>query len=130
MSRSVVLARGRAAAEAGMIDTCQISRPGAEVTDPFSGEVTTGTTEIYTGKCRVQQTTAQAQQQDAGEAFVLLQNVEIQLPVAVTGLEVGDQVVLTISRDEDLVGRIFRIRDLAYKTDATARRMRVQEITS
>jgi hypothetical protein len=130
MSRATVIARGRAAAEAGMVDTCIIRRPGVDVTDPFTGEVTPQLTDVYQGKCRIQQRRSQAREEDAGEAYILVQAVELQLPVSLTGLQVDDQVTVTASRDPDLVGRLFRVHDLAYKTDATARRPQVEEITS
>lgn len=130
MSRASVLARGQAAGEAGMVDTCEITRSTGSTTDPFSGVETATTATVYTGKCRVQQSGSQAQQQDVGEAYVLLQNAEIQLPISAVGLQVGDLVTITAAgRDPDLVDRAFRIRDLMHKTDATARRVQVQEVT-
>ena len=32
--------------------------------------------------------------------------------------------------DADLIGRLFRVRDLAHKTHATARRVQCEEVTS
>ncbi len=131
MSRATVLARGRAAAEAGMVDTCTIERQSGESTDPATGVVTPTVEQVYTGICRFQQRGSQAQQEDAGEAYILLQRAEIQLPVSATGIDVGDVITCTSAgRDPDLVGRVFRVRDLAYKTDATARRLQIQERTS
>jgi hypothetical protein len=131
MSRALVLARGRSAAEAGMTDTCSIRRRTGSTTDENTGVETPSFVEIYTGKCRLQQSDADAQAQNAGEAYVLLQRVQLQLPISVTGLKVGDEVTITASiNDEDLVGRDFLLRDLPRKTDATARRVRVEEKTS
>lgn len=131
MSRATVLARGRLAAEAGMVDTCAISRVTGQTTDPFSGEVTDTRTTAYTGKCRIQQAAADAQQHEAGEDYLLLLRLEVQLPMTVTGLEVGDQVtVIASAHDADLVGRVFLVHDLAHKTHATARRVQVTERTA
>jgi hypothetical protein len=113
-----------------MVDACTITRLGGQTTDPFSGEVVDSTTEIYEGPCRFQQRGGQAQQETVGEAYLLLQRAEIQLPVSVAGVRVDDVVVCTASRDEDLVGRRFTVHDLAYKTDATSRRLQIQEVTS
>lgn len=114
-----------------MVDTCTIRRRSGETTDPFSGDVTPTYADVYDGRCRFQQQQAQAQQSDVGEAYVMLQRIEVQLPVAVTGLEVGDEITCTAAvRDADLVGRVFLIRDLAFKTDATSRRVRAEERTS
>ncbi len=130
MSRATVLARGRVAAETGMVDTCAIRRNTGESTDDFSGTVTINWLDLYDGKCRVQQAQAQAHQHDAGEDYLLLLRLEVQLPMSVVGLQVGDEITMTASTyDDDLVGRVFLIHDLAHKTEATARRVQVTERT-
>jgi hypothetical protein len=131
VNRAALLARGQAAAEDSMVDTCVIRRRTGESTDPHSGVITPvyASQDPYAGKCRVQQSTAQAREQDAGEDFLLLLRLEVQLPMSVVGLEVGDEVTITTSRDPDLPGRVFLIRDLAHKTDATARRVQCTERT-
>ena len=130
MNRAEVTARGRIAAEQGMVDACTIRRRTGESTDPDTGETTPAYLTPYAGKCRVQQSPAQAQQQDAGQDFMLLLRLEVQLPMSVVGLQVGDEITITASvHDPDLVGRTFLIRDLAHKTHATARRMQVTERT-
>ena len=131
MSREALLARGQAKAEAGMVDACTIRRPTGTGLDDFSG--TTVTTYLspdpYTGKCRVQQGIAQAAQDEVGEDALLELRLVLQFPVSVVGLQVGDEITITASRDADLVGRVFRIRDLMHKTDETARRVGVVERT-
>lgn len=117
-----------------MVDVCTIRRRdfAGDVTDPVSGDVTKAyvSPNPYTGRCRVQQTLAQAQQQDAGEDYTLLLRLEIQLPVdASEGLVVGDEVTITASIDPDLIGRVFLIRDLFHKTHATSRRIQCTERT-
>jgi hypothetical protein len=85
---------------------------------------------VYTGKCRVQQHQATADEKDIGEDNLLLLRVEVQLPMSVTDLEVGDVITMTASaNDPDLPGRAFRIHDLAHKTEATARRVQCVEVT-
>jgi hypothetical protein len=130
MSRATVLAAGRRAAEAGMTDTCTITRRTG-TTDPVTGVPSTSDTPLYDGVCRVQAARAEAQRQDIGEDHELLLRLEIQLPVAGTeGLQVGDIVTITAAvNDADLTGRVFRIRDLAHKSEATARRVQVIEVT-
>jgi hypothetical protein len=130
MSRDSALARGQAAALAGMVDACTIRRPGTPVLDDFSGTTTPAWTAMYAGQCRVQQGIAQADEQDTGEDYQLRLRLVVQLPVSVTGLEVGDEITMTASRDADLVGRVFLIRDLMHKTDETARRVGVTERTA
>lgn len=130
MSVAALLARGRAAAEALMRDTCTIRRVIGETTGP-GGVVVPTYSVIYTGKCRVQQPNAQATPQSPGEAYVLMLRLEVHLPMSVTGLQAEDQVTVDSSvHDPDLPGRVFLIRDLAHKSHATARRVGVQERTS
>lgn len=130
MSAASVLARGRAAAEALMVDSCSIRRKTGESTGA-GGVVTPTYSTLYAGKCRVQQSAGQAQQQDPGEAYVLMLRLEVQLPMSVTGLQPEDEVTVTASaHDPDLVGRLFIVRDLAHATHKTARRVQVQERTS
>jgi hypothetical protein len=129
VSRASALARGKVAAELGMVDTCTITRGGARTTDA-NGDVTQATTTVYTGKCRVQQHQATADSKDIGQDNLLLLRVEVQLPMSATGLEVGDEIGINTSvSDPDLPGRAFLVHDLAHKTDATARRVQCMERT-
>jgi hypothetical protein len=131
MSAASVLARGRAAAEALMVDSCSIRRKTGESTGPGGVVTPTYGDPLYAGKCRIQQDKAQAQQQDPGEAYVLMLRLEIQLPMSVTGLQAEDVVTITASaHDPDLVGRVFIVRDLAHASHKTARRVQVMEKTS
>ena len=130
MSRAIVLARGQTAAAAGMVDACTITRVTGRTTDTTTGEVTDTTSTLYTGACRVQQQTADARREDVGEDRLLLLRIEVQLPMSVTGLQVGDRITITASaHDADLLGRVFRAHDLAHKTHATARRVQCLEVT-
>jgi hypothetical protein len=129
MSRTSALARGQAAAEVGMVDACTIRRQTGTTSDDFSGTDTPVWASVYSGKCRVQQGIAQAAEQDAGEDFQLELRLIVQLPIAAVGFEISDEVTITVSQDPDLVGRVFLVRDLFHKTDATARRLGVTERT-
>lgn len=133
MYRDALLLRGRAAAEAGMVDACTIRRVTAWTTDDFSGDrvPTYLNPNPYAGKCRIQQALVQSTREDAGENDVLILRLELQLPVVGSeGLAVGDQVTITTARDADLIGRTLLVRDLSHKTDATARRLQLIERTS
>lgn len=131
MSVEILLASGRRAAERLMVDECVIRRRSGETTDPNSGVITPTYGELYTGKCRVQQRQAAGQEQNVGEAFVLVTRYEVQLPMSVTGLAEGDQITITASAlDPDLVDRVFTVRDVAAKSHLTARRVGVTEVTS
>lgn len=131
MSADVLTAQGRARAESLMVDTCTIRRQTDVATDENTGQTTPIFTELYDGKCRVQQRVANATSAEAGEAYALLLALEVQLPMSVTGLQTEDQITITESvNDPDLEGRVFLIRSLAHKTHATARRVGVVERTS
>ena len=131
MSRASLLARGRAAALAGMIDACQITRVTGATTDDLTGAVIPTSAVIYAGACRIQQTVAMGQRTDAAEATAIVLRLELQLPVVGSeSVGRGDQVTLTASvNDPALVGRTFKIRDLHHKSEATARRMTLEEVT-
>lgn len=134
MSRESLLARGQAAALAGMVDTCTIRRVTGTTFDDFSGAPvrTYLSPDPYSGQCRVQQTRGESTQEDTGEDFFRLLRLELQLPITVVGLQLHDEVTITAvgpGRDQDLVGRVFLIRDLMHKTDATSRRPQITERT-
>lgn len=129
MDRAEVLARGRLRAEEGMRDTCTIRRVTGQVEDDFSGEIQKTYAVLYSGRCRIQQHQASANRRDVGEDDVLLLDSEVQLPMSVVGLQVRDEVTIDTSIDPDLPGRVYLVRDLAHKTDATARRVQCEERT-
>lgn len=130
MSRQQLLEEARAFALEGMVDTCTIRRVTGETTD-VDGVITPTYLALYSGVCRVQQKQPYAERKDAGEAYLLALRLEVQLPMTVTGLEPDDELTIVTSlMDADLPGRVFVVRDLAHKTEASSRRVQCQEITS
>jgi hypothetical protein len=131
MTRDSVLARARAFAEAGMTDTCTIQRQTGVTTDDLTGQVTPIYAAIYSGACRIQQAAAMGQRTESGEASVVVLRLELQLPIVGSeGVERGDRVTITAAvNDTALVGRVFTIRDLAHKSEASARRMTLEEVS-
>ena len=113
-----------------MVDTCSIRRRTGETTDDNTGEVTPTWADVYTGRCRVQQRTAAAESQTPGQDFQLLTRLEFQIPIAAPALLVGDEVTITASGDPQLVGQVLIVRDLAAKSEATARRIGVTRRSS
>ena len=131
MSRDSALTRGRIAAEAGMVDACDIERTVSESTS--GGIVTPTTTDVYSGKCRLQvaSSTEQGQAAKIGEAYRIVARKELQLPISAPQLQEGDLVMVTAAAlDPQLVGKKFRVRDVLTKTHATSRRATVLEVTS
>jgi hypothetical protein len=131
MSVASVLARGRAAAERLMVDTCTIRRKTGETTDPDTGHTTPTYATVYSGKCRFQQGDPQATRQDAGEASLLMLAMTVQVPMSVVGVQAEDEVLPTATAyDPDLLGRTFLVKALHHKTHATSRRLGLEERTS
>jgi hypothetical protein len=115
-----------------MVDACTITRVTAQTVDPETGIITpTATTTVYAGRCRFRQKVPVSKPANVGEAFIWLQRLELQLPMAVTGVASDDLVTATASVfDADLVGRRWRIRELSHQTHQTARRHQIEEVTS
>lgn len=131
MSRASVLARGRAAAAAGMTDACTILRVTSVDTNPDTGQPIETTELVYEGPCRVQERETQARPENPGDQVAMMRHRELQLPVATsTGVRRGDRLVLTACvNDPDLVGLNMVIREQAGKSEATARRLGIEEST-
>lgn len=127
-----VLAQGRAAAEALMVDECVVEAVTGSTTDLETGEVVDTVEQVYAGRCRVQQAVSSASDQRAGEADVLMLARVLQLPVlASAGVRAGQRVRLTACRhDPDLIDRLFVVRAEFAKSHATARRLGIEEATS
>lgn len=133
MSRKTALDRGRAAAEASMVDSCLIERAASSTMDA-NGVVTRTWSPIYRGRCRFQEQSGRtaAQIEKPGEAFVRLLHRELQLPVATSlGVRAEDRVTPTACvNDPDLVGRRHFVKSEAAGSEKTARRLGIEEVTS
>lgn len=132
MSLAALLLRGRAKAEALMVDACTIRRvlPNATITDPLTGDVTHQYDIVYQGICRVQTQGNWGERRDVAQDNLVLLTLQVQLPMTATGLRSNDEITVDASVfDPDLVGRVMRVRDLHHKTHATSRRLMCTEIT-
>jgi hypothetical protein len=131
VSAEAAVLAGRREAEALMVDACDVMRPGDPITDPETGNVTPGSTFVYSGKCKVQQTISQASNPTAGEHSFTVQDSRVDFPVSAGPLQVSDTVTVTASvLDPQLVGREFRVAELFHKSYATAQRTRVEEVVA
>lgn len=132
MSRASVLARGRAFAEGGFVDTCLIQRPaGPPATNPSDGTVTKPMATVYSGRCRFQQAAAPwAGPATVGQAGIGLSAQEVQLPVVGSEDIRKDDIVICTScvHDADLVEKRFTVQGTHHATHKTTRRIPVQEI--
>lgn len=133
MSAGPLLARGRRAARRDMTDMCTISRRSAGVTNTTTGAVEAVVVEIYAGCCKVQEplTGGDGTESPVAAADVRLLGLILALPVPDSaGVRAGDEVVITAARNDlDLVGRVYSVTGESAKTAATARRLRMQEVT-
>lgn len=134
MSAASAVRRGRAAAERLMVDQCVIRRAGPETTDPVTGVVTPTWTDIYEGRCKVQESSgfaATGQSPEAGEHAFSVQRYMLHVPMSVTGAAEGDVATITAATlDPSLVGRVYRLDGEFAKSYATARRFEVEETTA
>lgn len=123
-----MLATARAAAESLMVDACTIKRQTG-TTEDANGVVTpTYAAPFYTGRCKVQARDVDAQNPEAGDAVHTVLRLRVDVPMSVTGVEVDDVVTITSSvYDPDLATRRFRVVAPFHKSQATARRLPVEE---
>lgn len=130
---------GRALVEALMTDSCTITRPDP---DAVRGEMDLDTMQyppldritVYAGKCRLQIKSVVASSSDssAGDRLGVVQDFELQIPVDGTkGVAINDVAeIVTAVSDDSLEGRLFTITARHEKSQATARRLRVSEVTA
>jgi hypothetical protein len=132
MSVDALLARGRAAAERLMTDTCVIRRVTGTTTNPANGQVTPTYATVYSGRCRLQQAAPTAQDKTAGEAQREMVSRVLQLPVLTSaGVLAGDEATITeCVQDPDMDERMLKVRGQHGKSQATMRRLLVEEATS
>lgn len=130
MTAGRAAARGQAAAERLMADSCTIRRQTGAQIDPDTGAEVPEYDDIYEGKCRVQSRNLAGSSPNAGQQRVDLFSLELHVPVAATGVAVNDVAEVIASVDADLIGRFFRLSGPAHKTYLTARRLPIEEVTS
>jgi hypothetical protein len=125
VSASSTVLRGRAAAEALMLDACTVKRATGSAVDPEVGTITPTYSTIYDGKCKVQQTAPATGPTVVGEAEVFVGQLQLHLPVTTATAAVAPDDLVTITTcvlDATLVGKTFKLRGPAHKSFATARR--------
>lgn len=112
-----------------MLDACTITRPGATVTDPNTGDVTNTSTTVYTGKCKVQSSNTMAANPEAGEAVFTVVSRQVHIPANAANVKDGDVVTLTASKlNSFTVGKKYRVEGFTPDTFDTAARLPVKEI--
>lgn len=110
-----------------MGDRCRIRRPEGEETNPDSGAVTNAyrDPDVYLGKCKIQDSGAQARDVESGSSTATITPLEVQIPVSAESVAVGDFIELL---DGEVVVRAFRAERPHRKTWQTAQRIPVTEV--
>jgi hypothetical protein len=122
---------GRSAAESLMVDACTITRPGAPVTDPDTGTVTNTSTEVYTGKCKVQSKDSATSSPDAGGHSFVVVSRQVHIPANSADVRDGDVVTITASLlNAFTVGNVYRVEGFTPDSFDTAARLPVKEVVS
>lgn len=133
MSAASLIARGRVAALALMVDACTITRVTGQATNLQTAVVTDTTSTIYTGRCRVQRVPSGgiARPTTVAEAQLFQTPLFVQVPVTAVAIHTDDVVTITASAlDPDLVGRKFWVKDPdGAKTHTTMHRLGCEEVS-
>ena len=132
MTAVAALMRGRAKAEAQMIDTCTIARRSGEIeTDSATGKTTAVVTPIYTGKCKVQSKNGSTSSPEAGEHSFTVVSRQVHIPVNAADVRDGDTITITASAlNLFTVGKQYVVDGFTPDTFDTAARLPVKEVTS
>lgn len=130
--RKAALTMGRRAAEARMDDLCRITRQtGDRVLNEQTGQYETATITIYEDVCRViSPYRVPATPTGAGQTQNI-ENLRLDLPISRSlGIHSGDTVeIIHAETDPDMLGRIYTVSTAAQQSDATARRIPIQEVS-
>nr|BFD90710.1 hypothetical protein KitaXyl93_20700 [Kitasatospora sp. Xyl93] len=125
-TEAAALVAGRAMAEARMRETGRLTRPGPDVYNPATGETTTSSTLLYTGKARVKPAQAVPEGVQAEQREVVLSRYDIALPFAAvpaSRIVPGDTFTVDTSPDPRMPGLILHVTGVNYSATATAWRL-------
>lgn len=129
MSAESAVLRGRAKAEALMLDQCTITRPGEPVTDPETGDVTNSAVTVYEGRCKVQSKDSATSNPEAGGASFTVVSRQVHIPANAADVRDGDVVTITASKlNAFTVGKQYRVAGFTPDTFDTAFRLPVKEV--
>lgn len=124
-----LVARGRAAAESLMTDTCRIERFGEVITSD-DGVDSAVPELIYEGKCRAKPLVSRSESGGPqGPAPVGEFQYTLSLPMTVMGVQFADRVTVTASADPSMPGVALRVGEVERGSQITARRMRCVEVS-
>jgi hypothetical protein len=129
VTAQTILAHGRAAAQARMLDACIVEHPTGVTSGGTTGVTTPAYATVYSGPCRVK-LASPGSATDGGELTVSVLAFEVHLPVVGTeGIVHGDRVTITAAlNDASLVGRRLQVIGKDVKSESTARRLSCEVI--
>lgn len=116
MSATTATLRGQRAAAALMVDTADVTRPGAATFDPNTGLSTPSSTFVLSAPCRLRQPTSQESEVLFGEEQLTRTRFIACFPHDTVGIAVDDIVTFTASEDPDVLARRFRITGVPLST--------------
>lgn len=133
MSVQSTMYAGRRAAEALMVDTCEVKHldPEEPTTLNENGVDVPNYITRFTSPCKVQERGVQSVEREAGGHEATILRTFVHLPISTAAVEVDDVLTITAAtHDPQLVGRTFRVLAPSGKTFATARRLEVEEVVA
>jgi Family of unknown function (DUF6093) len=122
------ISAGRVLAESLMVDTIQISRPGAPIFDPSDGSYDGSSTIVYDGQCRVRTPNLTEQLSIFGQGPVTTSRYVIWVPWSAPEALVGDVATVTLTEDPILAGRKLRIVVVPAATFVMVRKLGAEVI--
>lgn len=129
MSIPQLLARGRAAHERLMRDTCTITRVSTSTFNTTTGDYSTTTASIYSGVCRLKGPTAgnaAPQEVQAADAEQVRTRQTLVLPHgAASGVAEGDRVAMTSGA---LSGQTYTVVGVVATSTMTADAVLVEQV--
>jgi hypothetical protein len=127
VSAEAALLRGRKAAEKRMIDTCDITRHGDPVFSEATGQLTSSSVTVYSGKCKVQSKDSATSSPEAGEHTFTVVSRQVHIPANAADVQDGDLITITASRlSAFMVGKQYRVSGFEPDTFDTAARLPVK----
>lgn len=125
MSRAALIAKARAAAEAGMSETCTIKRDPTTVPDSTTGaDVTVYTTTVYTGVCKVQDRDLSPRSAESGSSTADVLAKQLHVPASAGPFAAGD--VVFMGEDAEPSWRVLADHEKSWQS---ARRLPVERVS-
>ena len=127
--QGTTLAGGARLAErviAGIGDQISITREARGSLNTTTMTYTPSSSDVYAGAGRVRRSNAGTDSAGGGE--VVTDKTTVHIPLNTTGVQIGDKVTVTASRDVSLVGRVYVVTDLPASSASTSVALTVEQV--